>query len=97
MSLFCFLITSVRPTSNAEVPDCPSSFVVRVSHSTLTLNLLYICSFFLQAKGPVEYVFDAKSKEAMMSWVEAISKYAGVQEDNSLRYVIINNTNLISC
>ena len=44
----------------------------------------------------MEYVFDAKNKEAMMSWVEAISKYAGVQEDNSLRYNIFNNTNLMS-
>ena len=50
-----------------------------------------------QAKGPVEYVFDAKSKEAMLAWVEAISKYAGVQEDNSLRYIELNNINLMSC
>ena len=33
-------------------------------------------------------MFDVKNKEAMMSWVEAISKYAGVREDNSLRYII---------
>ena len=37
----------------------------------------------------MEYVFDAKSKEAMLSWVEAISKYSGVQEDNSLRFIAL--------